>query len=121
MAESDLIIQKLLVRLQGLSQTPYACSNWAQVSGGTTNFIYRGTLLQPLEQPDGSVVDSQNTIILKHATANVPGNEDFWLDIARCVSFQFYLGTLANDPPFVRAYHADAVVRSSKRICFMPW
>lgn len=81
-------MQRLMLRLHGLPQMrEYDCSSWTQVSGGTTNLIYRGHLKHHLAQDDGLGSVQSGTIIIKHAMANVPGNEDFWLDVHRCVSY----------------------------------
>lgn len=86
MAGADYIMQKLLLRLHGLTQMRgYECSSWTQVSGGTTNLIYRGNLKRPLVEHNGVGKDEPRTVIFKHAMANVPGNKDFWLDVNRCV------------------------------------
>lgn len=61
---------------QELSQTPFACSSLTRLSGGTANFVYRGT---PASSPD--------SIIIKHTKGYVASNLSFKLDPKRCVSF----------------------------------
>lgn len=83
MADEDALVQQLLLRL---SQTRYACSSLVKLSGGTTNFLYRGMLLQPLDSQDSSQTAIAKTVVVKHSKDFVPGNIDFSLDITRCVS-----------------------------------
>ncbi|KAK8048571.1 hypothetical protein PG994_010301 [Apiospora phragmitis] len=49
MAPLTVVEERVLAqRLQDqLAPTPYAVSNLTKLSGGTANFLYRGTLLQP--------------------------------------------------------------------------
>lgn len=82
MADDELIIQALLSEL---SQTPYACSDLVKLNGGTANFLYRGTLLQPLNPQDAAPDSTTETVVIKHSEAFSPGNRDFLLDITRCV------------------------------------
>jgi hypothetical protein len=67
---------------QELSQTSFACSSLTRLSGGTANFVYRGT---PASSPD--------SIIIKHTKSYVASNLSFKLDPKRCVSFCFLLPT----------------------------
>lgn len=60
---------------QQLSQTPFACSSLTRLSGGTANFVYRGTPSSP------------DSIIIKHTKDYVASNQSFKLDAKRCVSF----------------------------------
>lgn len=82
MADDELIAQALL---RELSQTPYACSGLAKLNGGTANFIYRGTLLQPLDPQDAAPDSTTETVVIKHSEGFSPGNRDFLLDLTRCV------------------------------------
>lgn len=61
---------------QQLLQTPFACSSLTRLSGGTANFVYRGTLSSTT--PD--------CIIIKHSKDYLPSNPNFKLDPTRCVS-----------------------------------
>ncbi|KAK3319394.1 kinase-like domain-containing protein [Apodospora peruviana] len=67
---------------QFLSRTKYACTELTQLSGGTANFVYRGTLAEPLRLSDGSTTA---TVVIKHSTDYVAINRDFPLDITRCI------------------------------------
>jgi hypothetical protein len=70
--------------IRELSQTAFACSSITRLSGGTVNFVYRGTLANPAPVGDsGSVVES---VIVKHSKAHLAGNEDYLLDVSRSVS-----------------------------------
>lgn len=82
MADSELTVQEIL---KELSQTRYACSDLAKLSGGTANFLYRGTLLKPLDPQDGAARSALETVIVKHSEGFSPGNRNFLLDITRCV------------------------------------
>lgn len=83
MAQSEESSVVALVK-QELTNTPYACSDLTRMSEGTTNFVFRGTLVQPLIPYDRLHC---KTIIIKHAKDHVPENENFSLDLSRCVSF----------------------------------
>ncbi|CAG8894223.1 unnamed protein product [Penicillium salamii] len=56
-----------------LSQTEFACSTLTRLSGGTANFVYRGTL-----------ASTGDSIVIKHAKEYLASNENFKLDITRC-------------------------------------
>ncbi|KAJ2906760.1 uncharacterized protein MKZ38_010751 [Zalerion maritima] len=60
-----------------LSNTPYACSELTVLSGGTANFLYKGTLTKPL--PDGTT-----HVVVKHAEDFVKNNPAFSLSTDRC-------------------------------------
>ena len=74
--------------LDELLSTPYACSSLSRLSGGTANFVYRGTLRVPLDDPAGT---SNSTVILKHAEEFLAGFRDFKLTADRCVCFSLSL------------------------------
>lgn len=82
MADEELIVRALL---KELSQRRYACSDLTKLNGGTANFLYRGTLLKPLERQDGAEESANKTVVVKHSEGFSPGNRDFLLDITRCV------------------------------------
>jgi hypothetical protein len=65
---------------ESLKSSPYACNSLIKLSGGTANFVYRGTLLTPLD-------DGAQTIIIKHTEGYVATSPDFKLTATRCVSF----------------------------------
>jgi hypothetical protein len=75
-APTDEISQRVQ---ESLKDSPYACTSLVKLSGGTANFVYRGTLATPLE--DGAV-----TIVIKHTEAYLASGRDFKLPIDRCVS-----------------------------------
>lgn len=76
MTDQDHAITTTL--LSTLAPTPYACTALARLSGGTANFVYRGTLRHAL--PDGT-----ETVILKHAEEFLAGWREFRLPADRCV------------------------------------
>ena len=71
--EKDDIREQIEQELSGISLD---CSSLVQLSGGTANFVYRGTLHSPA---DGS-------IIIKHSKDYLASDPNFKLDAARCVS-----------------------------------
>lgn len=71
---------EMLTQVQdSLKEGPYACSSITKLSGGTANFVYRGTLTNPL--PDGS-----KTVVIKHTEPYVAQHPAFKLTSTRCVS-----------------------------------
>ncbi len=66
--------------LQELSATPYACSSLKKLSGGNANFIFKGTLVNPL--PDGTT-----EVAIKHGEGYVASMPDFRVPTTRCVGF----------------------------------
>ncbi|KAK8020234.1 hypothetical protein PG990_005372 [Apiospora arundinis] len=66
-----------------LAPTIYAVTSLTRLSGGTANFLYRGTLLQP-RAGDTSMAAAAKTVVLKQSTEFVAINRDFPLDITRC-------------------------------------
>lgn len=64
--------------LEYLAQTPYACSGITRLSGGFSNFTYRGQLIRP-------VTGSERTVIIKHTEPYVAANRAFVLDVVRSV------------------------------------
>lgn len=77
--------------LSELSTTPYACSSVERLSGGTTNFVFRGTLCRPL--PDGAA-----TVVIKHTEDYLASNRDFILSAERCLIEESILKSLNNFP-----------------------
>lgn len=68
---------------ESLEGTPFACSKLEKLSGGTANFVYRGTLKAKLG-------DGEETVVIKHTEGYVASNPGFKLTDRRCVSFAFY-------------------------------
>jgi len=77
---ADEISQKVQ---ECLKDSPYACASLTRLSGGTANFVYRGTLVTPLE-------DGSKTIVIKHTESYVATSPDFKLTATRCVSTPLY-------------------------------
>jgi hypothetical protein len=63
---------------ESLKDGPYACSSLVKLSGGTANFVYRGTLAVHL-------LDGSKTIVIKHTESYVASNPNFKLTSTRCV------------------------------------
>ncbi|KAF8854704.1 hypothetical protein BDZ45DRAFT_596667 [Acephala macrosclerotiorum] len=80
----DAIIQKVQ---ESINDGPYACSTLVKLSGGTANFVYRGTLVTPLK-------DGTETVVIKHTEAYVASNPNFKLSDSRCQQILSALKTL---------------------------
>ncbi|KAJ5640644.1 Aminoglycoside phosphotransferase [Penicillium herquei] len=74
---------------QQLESTPYACSSLTRLSGGTANFIYRGTLS-----------GSHDSIIIKHSKDHVASNPNFKLDTQRSYFEEVILEALGDLAPY---------------------
>lgn len=89
-SEKDELTAQILLQL---SKSPYACSSLTQLTNGTTNFVFRGTLIQPLcprDSPeDGKVTSNTQTVIIKHSTSFCAVNKDLPIDVSRCVVTSF--------------------------------
>ncbi|PKY02448.1 hypothetical protein P168DRAFT_255866, partial [Aspergillus campestris IBT 28561] len=72
---SDEISAEILAQF---AQTPYACTSLTKLSGGTANFVYRGSLLHPL--PDGT-----DTVVFKHGKDYLASKREFTLSTERCI------------------------------------
>ncbi|KAJ5109182.1 Aminoglycoside phosphotransferase [Penicillium angulare] len=72
-----------------LAQTSYACSSLTRLSGGTANFIYRGTLSA-----------TQESIIIKHSKDYVASNPNFKLDTERAYFEESILQALSDLEPY---------------------
>lgn len=68
--------------LDELSTTEYACSSLKTLSGGSANFIYKGTLIKPLE-------DGAKEVAVKHGEEFIASFPDFKIPLSRCVSALF--------------------------------
>ncbi|KAJ5616366.1 hypothetical protein N7537_001480 [Penicillium hordei] len=68
--ERDQIRDKIA---QQLSPTPFACSSLTRLSGGTANFVYRGTLSS-----------TGQSVVIKHTKDHSASNPDFKIDVTRC-------------------------------------
>lgn len=58
-----------------LSTTDLACASIAQLSGGTTNFVFRGYLSRPFM--------NRSSVIIKHAAPFISCNKDYPIDDTR--------------------------------------
>lgn len=73
----DVVESQLTEELAG---TRFACRSLTALSGGTANFIFRGTLQTPLE-------DGTNEVVVKHGEAYGASTGTLSLPTTRCVSF----------------------------------
>ena len=90
----DTISAELLAQF---TDTPYACTSLTKLSGGTGNFVYRGSLRHPL--PDGT-----DTVVFKHAKDYLASNREFKLSPERCVII-----------PIHPVYHTELTPSSSSK------
>ncbi|TVY40253.1 4-hydroxytryptamine kinase [Lachnellula occidentalis] len=93
-----------------LSHGPYACSLLSQLSGGTANFVYRGTLIKPLQ-------DGTRTIVIKHTEPYVASYPSFKLTSTRCDFEQAILSGLEQLNPIS---HSGITVQTPKLYSFSP-
>lgn len=63
---------------QELAPTTFACSSLVPLSGGTANFIFKGTLVKPSE-------DGTADVLVKHGEAFVAQHPALKLSTLRCV------------------------------------
>ncbi|KAI0180901.1 kinase-like domain-containing protein [Hypoxylon sp. FL1284] len=77
--------------LQSLENTSFAASSLDALSGGTGNFIYRATLIQPLE-------DGTTHVLVKHSEDYVASHPDFKLPLYRCLAEKCSILELADYP-----------------------
>ncbi|KAH7342671.1 kinase-like domain-containing protein [Rhexocercosporidium sp. MPI-PUGE-AT-0058] len=75
-----------------LKDGPYACTSLEKLSGGTANFVYRGTLATPLS-------DGTKTVVIKHTEGYVAQSPGFKLTTTRCDYEQTILTALSTFPP----------------------
>ncbi|CAI7646087.1 unnamed protein product [Penicillium pancosmium] len=77
---------------QSLLPTSFACSSLSRLSGGTANYVYRGTLS-----------GSTKSIIIKHTKGHSASNPDFKIDSKRCHFEVAILRALSGLPPYSEA------------------
>lgn len=95
--ERDQITQSLL-------PTSFACSSLTRLSGGTANFVYRGTLS-----------GTTKSIIIKHTKGHSASNPDFKIDSKRCRFEEAILRALDGLPPYS---NADVTVKTPRVLHF---
>lgn len=78
-SQQDQLTQKVHQIMLG---TPYPCSVLVPLDGGTTSFVFRGSLTNPLHL-ERDICTA--TVIVKHATDAASCNQDFALDGSRSV------------------------------------
>ncbi|TVY80540.1 4-hydroxytryptamine kinase psiK [Lachnellula suecica] len=98
-SEKDELVAQIL---HELSMTPYCCQSLTHLTSGTTNFVYRGILTQPLSHlPESNAIYSSvttDTIIIKHSTSFAAMNKDLPIDVSRCVIEETMLNALSSFP-----------------------
>ncbi|KAA8647484.1 hypothetical protein EYZ11_004400 [Aspergillus tanneri] len=72
-----------------LRKLSYACGQLERLSGGTANFVYRGTLQS----------DETTSVIVKHTKNYVASNRTFQIPAERCLIEESILKTLGDFPP----------------------
>ncbi|KAI0104218.1 kinase-like domain-containing protein [Nemania sp. FL0031] len=109
--EEQTLVQQVLDQLASSS---YACSALAKLGGGTANFLYRGTLKEPLL--DGG--DNTSTVIVKVSTGFVATNKDFPLDVSRCEFEKSMLSALDGFPKAISTSGGHVIVKAPKIFSF---
>ncbi|KAI2782880.1 kinase-like domain-containing protein [Daldinia loculata] len=96
--------------LESLKGTPYEASALDVLSGGTANFIYRASLIQPLE-------DGAQQVAVKHSEDYIATSPDFKLTLSRCRIEEECLKALSAFPIVGKADESDPhnfIVRTPK-------
>ncbi|KAI0851798.1 kinase-like domain-containing protein [Daldinia vernicosa] len=96
-ASREEITSKVLESLKG---TPYEASSLDVLSGGTANFIYRASLIQPLE-------DGTQQVAVKHSEDYIATSPGFKLTLSRCRIEEECLKALSAFPIVGRADEND--------------
>ncbi|KAI9735703.1 MAG: hypothetical protein M1818_006311 [Claussenomyces sp. TS43310] len=105
--------------LDQLAPTPYACSALNKLSGGTANFLYRGTLTQPLRRPgEDTSTAAAKTVVIKVSTDFVAVNRDFPLDITRCIFEESMLHALAGFSQTIATPSGHTLVQAPRLYSF---
>lgn len=102
--------------LAELAHTAYACSGLTKLSGGTANFLYRGTLLKPLE--GGTDTKAVQTVVIKRSTNYVATNRNFPLDVTRCIFEESMLHALDGVCYTITTPNGPAVVTTPRLYMF---
>ncbi|XMA15802.1 hypothetical protein WAI453_008593 [Rhynchosporium graminicola] len=93
-----------------LINSAYACICLTKLSGGTANFVYRGTLATPFS-------DGTKTVVVKHTEGYVAQSPGFKLTTTRCDYEQTILTALSTLPP---ATHSSITVQTPIMHLFSP-
>jgi hypothetical protein len=105
--------------LDQLAPSPYACSVLNKLSGGTANFLYRGTLTRPLCRPgEDAGTAAAKTVVIKVSTDFVAVNRDFPLDITRCIFEKSMLYALAGFPQTIVTPSGHTLVQAPRLYSF---
>ncbi|KAK4106904.1 hypothetical protein N658DRAFT_512627 [Parathielavia hyrcaniae] len=105
-AQATRLSEEILLELRS---TAYACSSLKPLSGGTANFIFKGTLTDPL--PDGT-----KEVAVKHGEDYIASMPDWQIPTTRCRAEVECLKALGGLPATAGAY----TVRAPKLYHFSP-
>lgn len=114
--DEQALAQQVLHRL---AQSPYACSALSKLSGGSANFLYRGTLTQPLHRPEEDAgTAATKTVVIKLSTDFVAVNRNFPLDVTRCIFEESMLHALAGFSQTIATPSAHTWVKAPRLYSF---
>lgn len=114
--DEQALTQKVLHQLAASS---YACSTLNKLSGGTANFLYRGTLVQGLNRPpEDTAKAATKTVVIKVSTNFVAINRNFPLDITRCIFEESMLHALAGFPRTIATSSGHTLVQTPRLYSF---
>jgi len=115
-ADEQVLAQQVLNQL---APSTYACSSLNKLSGGTANFLYRGTLIQPLRRPgEDAVTAAAKTVVIKVSTGFVAINRNFPLDITRCIFEEAMLHALVGFPQVIVTSSTHTLVQAPRLYSF---
>ncbi|THW22108.1 hypothetical protein D6D23_06170 [Aureobasidium pullulans] len=107
---TDTLDEMSLKVQEWLQDGPYACTSLNKLSGGTANFVYRGTLAAPLQ-------DGSKTVVIKHTEGYVAQSPNFKLTTTRCDYEQTVLVALLSLSP---STHSNITVQTPTLHIFLP-
>ncbi|RWA07377.1 hypothetical protein EKO27_g7716 [Xylaria grammica] len=93
--EKNALVNKVS---RALSETPYACSSLVHLTNGTTNFVFRGELIQPIHKQGSENIVPATTVIVKHSLEHAALNKNLPIDASRALYEESMLDAL-NDFP----------------------
>ncbi|KAI1307514.1 kinase-like domain-containing protein [Xylaria venustula] len=96
--EKDDLVHNVL---QALSETPYACYSLTHLTNGTTNFVFRGTLVRPIRRDENESAVVASTVIVKHSLPHAALNRDLPIDASRTLYEESMLDALNDFNPGV--------------------
>ena len=115
-ADEQALAQQVLDQL---ASSPYACSVLDKLSGGTANFLYRGTLTQSLRRAgEDASTAAAKTVVIKLSTDFVAVNRDFPLDITRCLFEESMLHALVGFSKTIATPSGHVLVKAPRLYSF---